>query len=438
VILPTTPVSGTPLTFSPSGSSDSDGFLVRYDWDIGDGTTYTRLHTDAVLAITHQYTTPGTYQVKLKVTDNDNATHTVQQALNLTSGPAANKSPTAKIALNISSSMTGQEVVMNPSDSADSDGQIVKYQWSFGDGTVSESTTPVPQIRQFTVPGLRTIRLTVTDNAGATNQTAAELSTATFPATGLLNDTGIDWCSNLTGTTWVNNVVCSTIDWAAKLWGTVQDAWHGRDALARAGTLSKIGTGMAGFDFTRLGSDGQPLAIQNGTWSETGSPSAGTRWDCIRDNNTGLFWEVKRNDPTHLRHASHQFVWYNNNPLTNGGGGGNPIGGSCTGLGNSAQCNTEAYASAINQLPAGQALCGFRDWRVPAREELRNLANSGKSTSPAIDTMHFPNVPAEYHWTNSPDVSDTGTAWGINFMIGDDFYDAKTNANPVFLVRSGL
>ena len=443
VSLPTFPVSGTPLTFSPSGSSDTDGFLVRYDWDMGDGTTYSRLNTDAVLAITHQYTSPGTYQVKLKVTDNDNATHTVQQALNVTSGPAANKSPTAKIALNISSSMTGQEVVMNPSDSADSDGQIVKYQWSFGDGTVSESTTPVPQIRQFTVPGLRTIRLTVTDNAGATNQTAAELSTATFPATGLLNDTGIDWCSNLTGTTWVNNVVCSTIDWAAKLWGTVQDAWHGRDALARAGTLSKIGTGMAGFDFTRLGSDGQPLAIQNGTWSENGSPSVGTRWDCIRDNNTGLFWEVKRNEPTHLRHASHQFVWYNNNPLTNGGGGGNPIGGSCTGLGNSAQCNTEAYGSAINQLPVGQALCGFRDWRLPAREELRNLANSGKSTStastsPAIDTMHFPNVPAEYHWTNSPDVSDTGTAWGINFMIGDDFYDAKTNAHPVFLVRSGL
>ncbi len=438
VILPTTPVSGTPLTFSPSGSSDSDGFLAKYDWEMGDGTTYTRLNTDAVLAVTHQYAGPGTYQVKLKVTDNDNATHTVQQALNVTLNQAGNKTPTAKIALNISSSITGQEVVMNPSDSADSDGQIVKYQWNFGDGTTALSTTPVAQVRQFTVTGLRTISLTVTDNAGATNQTAVELSTASFPATGLLNDTGINWCSNLTGTTWVNNVVCSAIDWAAKLWGTVQDAWYGRDASAQAGTLSKIGTGMAGFDFTRLGSDGQPLAIQNGTWSETGSPSAGTRWDCIRDNNTGLFWEVKRNDPSQLRHAQHQFVWYHTNSAKNGGQSGSPIGGSCTGLGNNTQCNTEAYASAINQLPVGQALCGFRDWRLPEREELRNLAYSGKSTSPAIDTMHFPNVAAEYHWTNSPDVSNATTAWGINFMIGDDFYDVKTSAHPVFLVRSGL
>jgi PKD repeat protein len=437
VNLPTTPVSGTPLTFSPSGSSDSDGFLVKYDWEMGDGTTYSRLNTDALLVVTHQYVSPGTYQVKLKVTDNDNATHTVQQALNVTLGQAGNKSPIAKIALNISSAMTGQEVVMNPSDSADSDGQIVKYQWNFGDGTIAESTTPVPQVKQFTVPGLRNIRLTVTDNAGATNQTAVELSTVSFPATGLLNDTGINWCSNLTGMTWVNNLVCSAIDWAAKLWGTMQDALYGRDASAQAGTLSKIGTGTAGFDFTRLGSDGQPLAIQNGTWSESGSPSAGTRWDCVRDNNTGLFWEVKRNDPLHLRHASHQFVWYNNNPLSNGGNSGNPIGGVCTGLANSAQCNTEAYAAAINQLPVGQALCGFRDWRVPEREELRNLANSGKSTSPAIDTMHFPNVTAEYHWTNSPDVSNVGTAWGINFMIGDDFYDAKNTAHPIFLVRSG-
>jgi len=438
VILPTTPVSGMPLTFSPSGSSDSDGFLVKYDWEMGDGTTYTRLNTDAVLAVTHQYAGPGTYQVKLKVTDNDNATHTIQQALNVTLGQAGNKSPTAKIALNISSSITGQEVVMNPSDSADSDGQIVKYQWNFGDGTTALSTTPVAQVRQFTVPGLRSISLTVTDNGGATNQTAVELSTASFPATGLLNDTGINWCSNLTGTTWVNNVVCSTIDWAAKLWGTVQDAWYGRDASARSGTLSKIGTGMAGFDFTRLGSDGQPLAIQNGTWSETGSPSAGTRWDCIRDNNTGFFWEVKRNDSSQLRHAQHQFAWYSTNSAKNGGQSGSPIGGSCTGLGNNAQCNTEAYVAAINQLPVGQALCGFRDWRVPEREELRNLAYSGKSTPPAIDTMHFPNVAAEYHWTNSPDVSNAGTAWGINFMIGDDFYDAKTSAHPVFLVRSGL
>jgi len=438
ISLPPTPVTGSPLTFSPSGSSDSDGFLLRYDWDMGDGTKYARLKTDAVLAVTHQYASPGTYQVKLKVTDNDNATHTVQQALNVTLGQAGNQSPTAKIALNISSSITGQEVVMNPSDSVDSDGQIVKYQWNFGDGTAALSTTPVAQVRQFAVAGLRTISLTVTDNAGATNQTAVELSTVSFPATGLLNDTGINWCSNLTGTTWVNNVVCSAIDWAAKLWGTVQDAWYGRDASARSGTLSKIGTGMAGFDFTRLGSDGQPLAIQNGTWSESGSPSAGTRWDCIRDNNTGLFWEVKRNDPSHLRHASHQFVWYDTNTARNGGQSGSAIGGSCTGLGSNTQCNTEAYASAINQLPVGQALCGFRDWRVPGREELRNLANSGKSTSPAIDTTHFPNVAAEYHWTNSPDVTNAGTAWGINFMIGDDFYDAKTTAHPVFLVRTGL
>jgi hypothetical protein len=131
-------------------------------------------------------------------------------------------------------------------------------------------------------------------------------------------------------------------------------------------------------------------------------------------------------------------VWYHTNSAKNGGQSGSPIGGSCTGLGNNTQCNTEAYASAINQLPVGQALCGFRDWRVPEREELRNLAYSGKSTSPAIDTMHFPNVAAEYHWTNSPDVSNATTAWGINFMIGDDFYDVKTSAHPVFLVRSGL
>jgi hypothetical protein len=37
------------------------------------------------------------------------------------------------------------------------------------------------------------------------------------------------------------------------------------------------------------------LSIQNAAWviGGTGTESAGTKWSCVRDNVTGLTWEVK-------------------------------------------------------------------------------------------------------------------------------------------------
>lgn len=73
------------LSFSGSGSSDSDGNIVSYAWDFGDGTT------GSGITVTHSYSAIGSYTVTLTVTDNgglaSQATHVVQ----------INPSPTAAI-----------------------------------------------------------------------------------------------------------------------------------------------------------------------------------------------------------------------------------------------------------------------------------------------------------------------------------------------------
>jgi PKD repeat protein len=82
--LPPTAVIEGPVTaqvsqtiqFDGSGSSDSDGNIVSYAWDVGDGTT------GSGITVTHVYTQAGNYKVALTVTDNGGltgkATHTVQ------------------------------------------------------------------------------------------------------------------------------------------------------------------------------------------------------------------------------------------------------------------------------------------------------------------------------------------------------------------------
>lgn len=422
------------LGFLPTGSIDSDGTITSYQWNFGDGTA---VQTSAPSPVAHTYAAAGTYTAKLTVVDNDGASHVAEIELKISNSPPPNVAPKALVAANLSGPISGQEVTFNPSGSTDADGQIVLYKWKLGDGTIRSSTTPDIQRHRYDTPGTYSVELVVQDDLGGTGSYGLQLTVQSFAPTGLINDTGVSWCTNLTNTTWVNFAVCSTVNWLSKLWGTVQDAWFGRDAQALAKTLNKTGAGVAGFDFTKLGPDGQPLAVQTGIWSESGSAAAGTRWDCVRDNNTGLFWEVKRNDASHLRHYLFQYTWYNDQTASNGGFPGLEVGGSCIGL-SGAACNTQAYRLAVNQLPPGQALCGFRDWRMPTREELRNMAHTGSTLAPAVDGAFFPNTSSGYHWSGSSDVSDPQSAWGISFTLGDDFFDTKNAAYPIRLVRSGL
>ncbi len=53
------------VPFDGSGSFDTDGTIIYYHWDFGDGST------GSGAAATHTYSAPGKYHVVLTVTDND-------------------------------------------------------------------------------------------------------------------------------------------------------------------------------------------------------------------------------------------------------------------------------------------------------------------------------------------------------------------------------
>src|SRR5207247_1583984 len=79
-----TPTSGTsPLAvnFSSAGSSDSDGSIVAYDWDFGDGGTSTAANPS------HTYNAAGTYTATLVVTDNLGAKATNSLVVTVSANP---------------------------------------------------------------------------------------------------------------------------------------------------------------------------------------------------------------------------------------------------------------------------------------------------------------------------------------------------------------
>ena len=260
--------------------------------------------------------------------------------------------------------------------------------------------------------GSYTLTYSATDAAGnsATITRIVNVVASTTVQLRPLNDTGITWGSNYpTG----NNTDCigETID--------QQDCSIGRDAQALAGTLAKTGGGDAGFDFVKLDADGQPLVDQ--AQSYDAQP-----WSCVRDNHTGLVWEVKT--PTgsgDIHDASNTYRW----------------GGKTTQIedGQTFSMRTDDWdvlVDGANTANAGSGLCGFTDWRVPTIDELTSIRHLGQ-TAPAIDTGYFPNAQASGVWSSSPYSANIAFAWGVDFNDGVTFYSSIANPRYVRLVRGG-
>jgi len=107
--------------------------------------------------------------------------------------------------------------------------------------------------------------------------------------------------------------------------------------------------------YTKLDEDGLDL------------PDSATEWVMVRDNMTGLIWEVKTDDGS-IHDKDNTYTWYDSNPATNGGDPGTP------GVGT----DTEDFINALNFANFG----GYDDWRLPTINELSFIKNM-KAWNPA-------------------------------------------------------
>lgn len=221
-----------------------------------------------------------------------------------------------------------------------------------------------------------------------------------------LNDTGVTQGGNYPNE---NNDTCigETI--------SQQDCSNGRDV-----THNDNGDGHAGFSFTKLDNNGNDLPIT------VSAPD----FSCVRDNVTGLVWEVKTDDGG-IHDRDNTYRWSNINPILD-----------------PQFIPTYTYTdwtSLVNGSNS-ESLCGFDDWRVPDISELESIVSykhytgvfsyGTHPTHVAVEFPYFPKTMQGDYWSSSPSPSTTGRqSFFLNFLVGNTSYAYNDQFKFVRLVR---
>lgn len=175
-VLSVTPATGhAPLSVTAfaAGSSDSDGQIVAYTFDFGDGTI---VGPQTSPTATHNYGT-GTWLARLTVRDERGATATLATPVTVVVG-APNQPPVAALTLTPSLGPAPLSVVVDASGSSDPDGSIQSYAFDFGDGT-QLAAQPNAAVAHTFPAGTRTVTVTVTDSDGGTATATASVTATT-------------------------------------------------------------------------------------------------------------------------------------------------------------------------------------------------------------------------------------------------------------------
>jgi len=115
--------------------------------------------------------------------------------------------------------------------------------------------------------------------------------------------------------------------------------------------------------------------------------------------------------------------------------------------------NWEEALDAAEEFNRQGGYAGYRDWRVPTKEELQTLIYSssglpktwndtgepcrGDYESPTIYQPAFPNTPGDWYWSSSVYASNPDLAWNVNFYYGYVVAYSKAYDKHVRLARSG-
>ena len=235
--------------------------------------------------------------------------------------------------------------------------------------------------------------------------------------TGKINDSGV--LSSSCYQAGSDTLVACTSAGAIAL-NPAQDGAVGRDADAATNSAAD---GKLGFSYTKVGAAGEEL------------PATATSWSCLKDNITGLIWEVKTTDGG-LRDFNNQ---YTNLDGTTPNQLGAPVLPATSNDPTPAQIaagtNSVGFVNAVN----AQTLCGAANWRLPNATELQGIVDySVAEPGPAIDVNWFGSTESVVqHWSNTQLPGLEANARTVGFFRGSTgSANRSTVTRLIRLVRS--
>jgi PKD repeat protein len=177
------PANGTAplkITLDASASSDNDGVIANYTWNIANLVNLTGKVVD------YTFQEAGEYTIELTVTDSKGLSHSITKPLTV-SEAANNQPPQAEFSVTPATGVVPLSVVFDATGSSDPEDEITSFSWNFGDGS-SENGLVVSH--QYTEVATYTVILTVTDGDNlkdiATQQVVVTGTPVPQPATAVI------------------------------------------------------------------------------------------------------------------------------------------------------------------------------------------------------------------------------------------------------------
>jgi len=176
-----TPADGTLHTyfvFSSVSCSDRGNpvYALKFRWDVdGDGIWDTDFSTDREMM--HQYTTPGTYTVKMEVVDPDGESLVLDNTVTVID---KNQAPIPYLKISMAKAGITTPIQLDASLSFDYEeyADLLQYRWDYNSDGVWD--TPFSSVSMcthtFNLPGSYTITLQVMDRDSATAQTTKSVT----------------------------------------------------------------------------------------------------------------------------------------------------------------------------------------------------------------------------------------------------------------------
>jgi len=147
------------------------------------------------------------------------------------------------------------------------------------------------------------------------------------------------------------------------------------------------------------------------------------RWFMVRDDVTGLIWEVKSDDGS-IHDHDNTYVWCDPEAENKG---------ECPTEPGEHAPHTREFIVTLNNSHFGGADGGdpARSWRIPTIQELTTLIHADQpesaatlATHPSIDVAYFPHArPYEEYWSATSDSDNGEQAWYLSATLGNTYHD---------------